>query len=51
MIHDIHAHILAQFGPDEKHPGYEGYDKALQKKSPLHKPVSEFLLRQLGTSR
>ena len=45
---DVHAYIMAQYGPDEKHPGYEGYEKSLtQKKIPIHKPVVKGLLQAL----
>lgn len=33
---DLHAHIIGQFGPEEQHPGYEGYEKVLAKKVPAH---------------
>ncbi|BCX47491.1 hypothetical protein HAHE_13990 [Haloferula helveola] len=38
---DVHAHVMAQFGPDEKHPGFASYDKTLNQKdkSPVHEPV------------
>ena len=49
-INDMHAYVLAQFGPDEKHPGYSTYDKAFAKKTPLHKPVVRVILEQLGGS-
>lgn len=49
-VNDIHAWVLAQFGPDDKHPGFTGYDKALakMKKPPLHTPVVEAIRQTLG---
>ena len=46
-IHDVHAHVLSQFEPDEKHPAFDQYDKALQKKSPLHEVVVRVLRETL----
>lgn len=57
-INDMHAFILSQFGPDEKHPGHNSYQKALSgthrgkkkegfQKSPMWKPVTAAILEQL----
>lgn len=57
-IIDMHAFIMSQFGPEEKHPGHHGYHKALSgrhrgrpvkgfDKQQMHEPVVEAILRQL----
>lgn len=47
-VNDMHSYVMAQFGPEEKHPGHLGYEKALNKKeAPLHKPVAEAILNAL----
>ena len=57
-IVDMHAFVLSQFDRDEKHPGYEGYQKVLagnvrgQKKgdshkTPMHKPVVAAIQKML----
>ena len=47
-IIDVHSHIMAQFGPEDKHPGYEAYEKDFAKKKiPIHPPVVEGILKEL----
>lgn len=57
-INDMYAFIMAQFGPDEKHPGHDGYQRALSgshrgkaiegfAKPPMRQPVVEAILAQL----
>jgi hypothetical protein len=57
-ILDLHAFVMAQFGPEEKHPGHDGYQKALSgrrrgkevkgsDKPPMHQPVVEAIRQQL----
>lgn len=57
-IFDMHAFVMSQFGPDEKHPGHESYQKALSgrrrgkdlkdfEKQQMHEPVVKAILRQL----
>lgn len=42
---DLHAHILAQIKPDDKHPPYNKYPEAMQKLGhPLHSPLVNALL-------
>lgn len=37
---DLHAHVMAQFKPDEKHPPYTQYSKEMEKRGhPLHTPL------------
>lgn len=37
---DLHGHVMAQFKPDEKHPGYSKYAKEMEKRgAPLHAPL------------
>ena len=37
---DLHAHIMSQFKPAEKHPSYAQYAKELEKRGhPLHAPL------------
>jgi len=37
---DLHGHVMAQFKPDEKHPGYSQYAKELEKRgASLHAPL------------
>ncbi len=41
---DLHAHVMAQFKPDEKHPPYTQYAKEMEKRgTPLHSPIVEAL--------
>ena len=49
-VNDMHAFVMAQFKEEEKHPAYAQYLKALQNKSPLHKPVVDFIRKPLGLS-
>ena len=56
-INDMHTFVLAQFGPEEKHPGHTGYQKHLSgfdrgkkrkdwNKQPMRKPIVEAILKQ-----
>ncbi|MDA0283023.1 MAG: SGNH/GDSL hydrolase family protein [Planctomycetota bacterium] len=49
-VNDIHAYVMAQFKEVDKHPDNLQYLKALQNKSPLHKPVVEVIRKLLGLS-
>lgn len=41
---DLHAHVMVQFKPDEKHPPYTQYAKEMEKRgAPLHAPLVEAL--------
>ncbi len=41
---DLHAHVMAQFKPDEKHPSYTHYAKEMEKRgAPLHAPLTSAL--------
>jgi hypothetical protein len=41
---DLHAHVMAQFKPDEKHPPYTQYAKEMEKRgAPLHAPLVKAL--------
>lgn len=41
---DLHAHVMAQFKPDEKHPPYTQYAKEMEKRgAQLHAPLAEAL--------
>lgn len=57
-ILDLHAFVMSQFGPDEKHPGHNAYQKALSgsrrgkvidgfQKPPLRQPVVEAIREAL----
>lgn len=46
-VNDVHAYVMRQFKDGEKHPAYSQYLKALQGKSPLHKPVVETIREAL----
>lgn len=57
-INDMHAFVMAQFGPDDKHPGHNGYQRALSgkrrgkkidgfEKPPMRQPVVEAILKHL----
>lgn len=42
---DLHAHVMGQFKPDEKHPPYTQYAKEMEKRgAPLHAPLVRALL-------
>ena len=46
---DLHAHVMAQFKPDEKHPPYTQYAKEMEKRGhPLHAPLVEALSNLAG---
>lgn len=49
-VNDMHAYVMAQFKEEDKHPAYAQYLKALQNKSPLHKPVVEIIRKLLDLS-
>lgn len=39
-IVDLHSHVMAQFKPEEKHPGYTQYAGEMKKRgAPLHAPL------------
>lgn len=51
-IVDLHGHVMAQFKPDEKHPGYNGYAGVMAKKGhPLHAPLVQAIKANASNSQ
>lgn len=49
---DLHAHVMAQFKPEDKHPPYTQYAKEMEKRGhPLHSPLVQALRDAAGGIR
>lgn len=49
---DLHAHVMSQFKPDDKHPPYTQYAKEMEKRGqPLHAPLVQALREAAGGIR
>lgn len=46
VVCDLHAHVMAQFGPEDKHPAFNAYQKDFSKKKlSLHAPLAEAIAK------